>query len=103
MAYMAKRVPTTEVGSASAEMKVPRRSSRKSRMMRMAMAPPKKMATQTSWALASMMTAWSTRSCARKACWASSSGRSRFTALATRAELAPDCLPSMIRCACGLK
>ena len=39
--YMRKSVPTTEVGSASAEMKVPRRSSRKTRMMRMAIAPPK--------------------------------------------------------------
>jgi len=39
--YMTKRVPTTEVGRASAEMRVPRRSRRKRRMMRTAMAPPK--------------------------------------------------------------
>ena len=41
MAYMTKSVPITEVGRASAEMKVPRRSSRKSRMISTAMAPPK--------------------------------------------------------------
>ena len=54
IAYIAKSVPITEVGRARAEMMVPRRSRRKRRMMRIAMTPPKKMAIQTSWALASM-------------------------------------------------
>ena len=89
--YMKKRVPITEVGSARAEMKVPRRSSRKSRMMSTAMAPPKKMAIQTSWALASMVRAWSMSTCDRKPNWVSSSGSSFFAALATAAELAPAC------------
>ena len=89
--YMRKRVPTTEVGRASAEMKVPRRSSRKSRMMSIAMAPPKKMAIHTSWALASMVRAWSISTCDWKPNWLSSSGSSFFMALATAAELAPAC------------
>ena len=50
--YMTKKVPITLVGSASEEMNVPRGSSRKSRMMTMAIAPPKKRAMYTSCALA---------------------------------------------------
>ena len=45
--YMTKNVPTTEVGSASAEMKVPRTSRRKVRMMRTAINPPKTSATSS--------------------------------------------------------
>ena len=41
---MTKNVPMTEVGSASEEMKVPRGSRRKRRMMSTAIAPPKKSA-----------------------------------------------------------
>ena len=89
--YMKKSVPTTEVGSASAEMKVPRGSRRKTRMMRIAMAPPKKMAIHTSWALASMVSAWSMSTWDWNPNWRSSSGSTFFTALATAAELAPAC------------
>ena len=51
---MTKKVPMTLVGSATALMSVERRSSMKMRMMRMAMAPPKTMATSTSCAFSLM-------------------------------------------------
>ena len=56
---MTKKVPITEVGSASELMKVPRGSSRKRRMMRTAIAPPKKRATYTSSAFARISSLWS--------------------------------------------
>ncbi len=51
---MTKKVPMTEVGSAIALMMVERRSSMKMRMMRIAIAPPKTMATSTSLAFSLM-------------------------------------------------
>jgi hypothetical protein len=52
--YMRKNVPMTEVGSASALISVDLRSSMKIKMMRIAIAPPKKMAISTSCAFSRM-------------------------------------------------
>ncbi len=92
-AHMKKKVATTEVGSASAEISVERQSRMKMKMISTAIRPPKMMCVRTSRTFSLMKSAslWTGRICS-----AGKFGASRASVASTRSAIstvfAPDCL-----------